>query len=254
MSRNTLLVLISVLLSACATAPGARGVGPNSSPGAALRVDASEEEDITSLMAQMRHDLSRQAARERELAEKLPQRPAVAGKSVPKAPVQTKESVNMMLRSLLLPIVGLRHSDLEDNWGEPRDGGKRRHKGIDIFAALGTELVAVADGYISYIGTQSKGGRCLWLVTDLGVSFYYAHLDRWAPGIYEGMSVKSGELLGYVGKTGNAQGTSAHLHFQIVENDETVNPYPILRGASSTSRAARTAPVLSGGFIGAGSR
>ena len=92
---------------------------------------------------------------------------------------------------------------------------------------------------ISYLGEQPKGGNCLWLTTENGASFYYAHLDRWAPGLYEGMEVRSGELLGYVGNTGNAKYTPSHLHFGVNENDEMVNPYPILSRADRRATRPR---------------
>ena len=83
----------------------------------------------------------------------------------------------------------------------------------------------------------------IWLSTDPGVSFYYAHLDRWAPGLFEGMSVRQGDLIGYVGNTGNAVSTPPHLHFSVMKGEEPVNPYLVLRHASlSTAR-----PILAGG-------
>ncbi|HEU4521121.1 MAG TPA: M23 family metallopeptidase, partial [Thermoanaerobaculia bacterium] len=127
------------------------------------------------------------------------------------------------------------------------DGGRRPHRGIDIFARRGTPVVAVSPGIISYIGEQPKGGYCLWLTTESGTSFYYAHLDRWAPGLYEGMEVDSGDLLGYVGNTGNALTTPPHLHFGISQNDEMVNPYPVLARAQVVQQAQRRT-TLNGGY------
>jgi murein DD-endopeptidase MepM/ murein hydrolase activator NlpD len=149
-----------------------------------------------------------------------------------------------------MPVYDLRPSQISDSWGAPRDGGERKHRGIDLFAPRGTKILAVANGVISYIGNQPKGGRCLWLATDQGVSFYYAHLERWAPGLYEGMAVRQGDVIGYVGNTGNALSTPPHLHFSIVEGDESLNPYPILR----RSGRVKAEPVLSGGFAGGGTR
>ena len=141
------------------------------------------------------------------------------------------------LSALRMPVVGVVARQLDDSWGAPRDGGERRHKGIDIFAHRGTEVVAVTDGILSYIGDQPKGGHCLWLTTESGTSFYYAHLDRWAPGIYEGMEVSSGDLLGFVGNTGNAVRTPPHLHFGVNQNDEMINPYPVLTRATPVKNA-----------------
>lgn len=147
-----------------------------------------------------------------------------------------------------MPVVGIRPSDIDDSWHAPRDGGRRLHKGIDIFARRGTAVVAVADGIISFIGTQPKGGQSIWLTTESGTSFYYAHLDRWAPGIYEGMEVQAGDLLGFVGNSGNAKRTPAHLHFAINHNDEMVNPFPILSRAAMVARARVHVEI--GGGIG----
>ena len=101
----------------------------------------------------------------------------------------------------------------------------------------GAPFTELEGNALTYMGEQSKGGPCLWLSTESGASFYYAHLDRWASGLYEGMEVRSGDLLGYVGNTGNARTTPPHLHFQVSENDRTVNPYPILTRASVVRRA-----------------
>jgi murein DD-endopeptidase MepM/ murein hydrolase activator NlpD len=147
-----------------------------------------------------------------------------------------------------MPVVGIRSFDLSDSWHDPRDGGVRLHKGIDIFAARGTQIVAVVDGIISYIGDQPKGGHCLWLTTESGASFYYAHLDRWAAGLYEGMEVQAGDLLGYVGNTGNAKYTPSHLHFGVNQNDEMINPYPLLTRATPVQHA-RVHVSLTGGPV-----
>ena len=147
-----------------------------------------------------------------------------------------------------MPVVGVSTMELDDSWHAPRDGGTRVHKGIDIFARRGTEVVAVSDGIISFIGDQPKGGHCLWLTTENGASFDYAHLDHWAAGIYEGMEVQSGDLLGYVGNTGNAVSTPPHLHFAVNQNDEMVNPYPLLTHAAPTLHA-KVHTTLSGGPV-----
>lgn len=152
--------------------------------------------------------------------------------------------IGSTLASLRMPVAGVEPYDLQDNFGFDRDGGKRKHRGIDIFAPRGAQVVASASGIITYIGEQRLGGRCLWVTSGDGTSFYYAHLDRWAPGLKQGMRIRKGDLLGYVGTTGNAINTPPHLHFQIVSNDEALNPYPhLLR--STTGHAT---PVLSGGF------
>lgn len=240
-----LLTAFSIAAVACTSAlvPVPAVTSPAASSG-----EAVPEEELTQLMAQARHDLSRLLARENERNEKI-QRPRTTSVPTPPRPESALISIEHQISGLRMPIAGLKPQDLEDNYGMPRDGGRRKHKGIDIFAPRGAKIIAVTDGYISYIGEQGKGGRCLWLVTDQGSSFYYAHLDRWAPGIYEGMEVRSGELLGYVGNTGNALKTPPHLHFGVIANDETVNPYLLLTSTLAISLPhSKTKPMVSGGF------
>lgn len=197
-------------------------------------IRASEEDDFSQLIAQLRSDLNRSQKRD---ADQQPAKQALADHA---------SAMRAPLTNIRMPVVGIRPRDLDDSWGAPRDGGARPHRGIDIFAARGTQVVAVADGIISYIGEQPKGGYSLWLTTEAGTSFYYAHLDRWAPGIYEGMEVRSGELLGFVGNTGNALTTPPHLHFGINTNDEMVNPYPVLARAEVVKRAQVASPLGAG--------
>ncbi len=207
----------------------------------------SDDDDFSELIAQLRADLNRHHVRQVE-------RPK---KTVAEAKRERENDFATRARELFaplngtmlqMPVVGVRPYDLSNSWGDPRDGGRRKHRGIDIFAPKGTPIVAVADGIISFIGEQPKGGQCIWLTTENGASFYYAHLDRWASGLYEGMEVRSGDLLGYVGNTGNARTTPPHLHFGINENDEMVNPYPILTKAAVVKRARINVEV--GGAMG----
>lgn len=114
-----------------------------------------------------------------------------------------------------------------DTWGAPRSGG-RTHQGVDMIAARGTPLVAIEDGTVSRIGNGGLGGKTVWLNSDSGDSYYYAHLDGWAAGLSEGDHLDVGELLGYVGNTGNAAYTVPHLHFEFHPNGgSAVNPYPL---------------------------
>lgn len=122
------------------------------------------------------------------------------------------------------PVDGLTHRAIQSGFGAVRDSGTRMHEGIDIFAARGTAVVAVADG-IARRDTNALGGNVVWLRESPvgGVTYYYAHLDRWG---MDG-SVREGDLLGYVGNTGNARTTSPHLHFGIY-GDGAVDPAPFL--------------------------
>ena len=126
------------------------------------------------------------------------------------------------------PVAGKGNSAIQSFWEAPRDGGKRSHEGIDIFAKKGTAVVAVADGVISDTGDRGLGGKQVWQRTGLfGQSIYYAHLNEIA--VATGTSVKVGDTLGYVGNTGNAKGGPPHLHFGIYENfGGAVDPLPFV--------------------------
>jgi murein DD-endopeptidase MepM/ murein hydrolase activator NlpD len=210
-------------------------------------VRASEDDDFSQLIAQLRSDLNRNNKRAAERQPAVPAPRSARARDTEFAEKAKALFAPLSGSGLHMPVVGIRPLDIDDSWGAPRDGGRRPHRGIDIFARKGTSVVAVADGIISYIGEQPKGGLCLWLTTESGTSFYYAHLDRWAPGIYEGMEVSTGDLLGFVGNTGNAITTPPHLHFGISQNDEMVNPYPVLARAAVVKQASRPAS-LSGGY------
>lgn len=239
--------LMLVNLTGCASIPVAPAAQPIASVSAATL--PSDEDDWSQLKTQMRVDLNRYNSRELARTAAGPTATATTQARDREFAARASAMFAPLSRTpLRLPVVGVRASSLDDSWHAPRDGGSRVHKGIDIFAPKGTEIVAVVDGVISFIGDQKLGGHCIWLTTENGLSFYYAHLDRWAAGLYEGMEVQSGDLLGYVGNTGNAKYTPSHLHFGINQNDEMINPYPLLTKATPTLHAhAHT--TLSGGPV-----
>ncbi len=116
-----------------------------------------------------------------------------------------------------------------DTWGAPRSGG-RTHQGVDMLAARGTPAVAIEAGTVARLGRSGLGGITVWLRGDSGDSFYYAHLDRWAPGLSRGQRLAGGEVLGFVGTTGNAPASVPHLHFEHHPGGgAAVNPYPLVR-------------------------
>jgi murein DD-endopeptidase MepM/ murein hydrolase activator NlpD len=166
----------------------------------------------------------------------LPPAPeADAGGDVAGGPVRVAPEVSARLSSggFVFPIFG--PASFGDSFGGPRpdvEGGW--HHGEDIFAPSGTPLLAVADGSLHTIGFNRLGGYRLWLRDDDGNDFYYAHLSAYSPLAVEGRRVEAGDVIGFVGDTGDARGTP-HLHFEIhpasmasLGYDGVVAPYPIL--------------------------
>ena len=137
---------------------------------------------------------------------------------------------------LMIPVPGIGPSQLHDSFGETR--GRGRHEAIDIHAPRGTPVIAVDDGKVVKLFTSKPGGLTVYQF-DPGqeVAYYYAHLDRYAAGLAEGMELKRGDLIGYVGSTGNANPAAPHLHFAIFVlgpekrwwEGTAINPYPLLR-------------------------
>ena len=128
----------------------------------------------------------------------------------------------------ICPVAG--PSYFLNTWGAPRSGG-RTHKGVDMMGSRGTPLVAVGSGIVrkSY---GSLGGYIVWLYADHGVNYFYAHLDSYPSGLVDGQWVQRGQVIGYMGDTGNPAPGAYHLHFGIYPGGITaVNPYPTVRAA-----------------------
>lgn len=143
--------------------------------------------------------------------------------------------------SLIIPVEGITPAQLSDTFTDARGEG-RLHDAIDIMAPTGTPVRAVADGRIAKLFNSKAGGLTLYQfdATDT-VAFYYAHLDRYADGVAEGQVLRQGDLVGYVGYTGNASPDGPHLHFAIMVlgpekkwwQGAAINPYPYLRAGGS---------------------
>lgn len=131
---------------------------------------------------------------------------------------------------LLMPVEGARVSQVADTWGAPRGGG-RVHEGQDVFAPEGTPIYSATDGFVYRIGENDLGGNVVTVIGGAGVRYYYAHLGGFAEGLTEGQQVTPETLLGFVGRTGNAEATPPHLHLGMYTglcDWEAEDPLPLL--------------------------
>jgi peptidoglycan LD-endopeptidase LytH len=179
-------------------------------------------------------------APQREGSPARAERPAPAAPRTAGAPASEGWSEGELARgaSLLIPVAGIRPHQLRDSYHDPRAGG-RTHHAIDIMAAEGTPVLAAADGTIFRLRQGGLGGIAVYqLGADGRTMLYYAHLQGYAPGIREGLPVRRGEVIAYVGDTGNAGRGNFHLHFSVGRlvdparwwETENVNPFPLLAG------------------------
>ena len=120
--------------------------------------------------------------------------------------------------SLRLPVDGANVNTMKGGFTERRGGGARGHEAVDILAPRSTPVHAVEDGKIAKLFFSKAGGITIYQFDPTGqFCYYYAHLDRYAPGLREGQAVSSGDVIGYVGTTGNAPANTPHLHFAIFQ-------------------------------------
>lgn len=140
-------------------------------------------------------------------------------------------------RELMVPVHGVKRSQLRDTYSAPRSGG-RAHLALDIMAKKGTRVLSADDGVILRITRNDLGGKVIYIADPhRRFVYYYAHLDEWKYGLAEGQTVRRGQLLGSVGTTGNAPANAPHLHFQLMKMGTgnrywagaPVNPIPYLR-------------------------
>ncbi len=140
-------------------------------------------------------------------------------------------------RNLLIPVEGIRASMLTQQFSDQR-GSSRRHEAIDILAPRNTPVIAVEDGRIARLFFSKAGGTTIYQFDPSSdFCYYYAHLERYADGLREGQPVRKGQVIGYVGTSGNAPKTTPHLHFAIFRLTEAkrwwegtpIDPYAVLR-------------------------
>jgi murein DD-endopeptidase MepM/ murein hydrolase activator NlpD len=153
-------------------------------------------------------------------------------------PVASAAEIDALGERLRVPIAGLAITAIYDTFSEAR--GEHTHEATDILAPVGTKVLAVDDGTVAKLFGSVPGGLTVYQFSADGTwSYYYAHLDAYAEGLHDGAAVRAGDVLGYVGTTGNA-GATPHLHFAIFRLDAErrwwegtpIDPYPLLRAAA----------------------
>ena len=160
------------------------------------------------------------------------------------APLVIAEGVEVGPAGLAIPVAGIKAPQLSDTFTQARAGGARAHDAIDIMAPRGTPVVAAAPGRVEKLfNSQGGGGITVYVRSaDNRWIYYYAHLDRYAPGLAEGQVIRRGTPLGTVGSTGNANPAGPHLHFAIHRmapgekwyQGSAINPYPLLAGKKAS--------------------
>src|SRR5260221_8035575 len=180
------LLLTSLFLTSCATLPGiGRTVAPPAAP-KKQAMPSADDDDYGQLIAQLRADLNRYNSRE------IDRKPSVvpqmqSAKTRDREFAARAQALFAPLNGsgIRMPVVGISPRALDDSWHAPRDGGTRVHKGIDIFAPRGTEVVAVAGGTVRYIRDQRPRGHCVWLTTENGSALLYTPPPPPAPRLFE---------------------------------------------------------------------
>jgi murein DD-endopeptidase MepM/ murein hydrolase activator NlpD len=169
-----------------------------------------------------------------------PANPADAARGASPADLQ-----ELARRQLLLPVAGVRRESLVDTYQDDRSGG-RVHHALDIPAPRSTPVLAVEDGTVAKLFTSKLGGLTVYEFDPTqSYSYYYAHLDRYAEGLKEGDRLRKGQVVGYVGSTGDASPEAPHLHFEIVRlnpdrhwwQGTPIDPFLVFRSGAATSSA-----------------
>jgi hypothetical protein len=145
-----------------------------------------------------------------------------------------------------IPVLfGVRVRDLTENFADPRDGGDRSHEGLDIMAPRGAYVVSPTEAVVRSIGTGDRSGKYVYTANPGDETFRYMHLDDVADGLRVGDELDAGDLIGYVGNTGNASGGAPHLHFETRGDDGAEDPFPRLdREFTTKERVAAVEQIL----------
>lgn len=145
-----------------------------------------------------------------------PSAPAAEVRRPVAPPVGAEDLDWLRRRALAIPVAGLGPHDLRDTFADSRDG--HRHEAIDLLAPYGTEVIAADDGIVVKVLVSARGGRSVYQLDPSSTyCYYYAHLDRYALRLREGLVLRKGETVGYVGTSGNASWRAPHLHFAVLK-------------------------------------
>jgi len=166
-----------------------------------------------------------------------PMQPMPVNGKLETAPVSADPAAAGSVGSIGLPLSNLKLASIQDTFNDNRGGGAK-HEATDILAPRGTPVFAVVEGNVVKLFNSKKGGITVYQYDNQQkYCYYYAHLDKYAEGLKEGMLLRKGDRLGYVGSTGDAQANNPHLHFAILElgpdkhwyeHTTAINPYPLL--------------------------
>lgn len=174
---------------------------------------------------------------------------AIADEPMQKAMPPLNLPANLSAESILIPVVGVRREELREMFHERR--GSHEHRAIDIMAPRGTPVVASIDGSVGKLFLSKAGGITVYEYDPAKeYIYYYAHLDGYAPGLVEGQQLHRGDVIGFVGTSGNAPLDAPHLHFAIEKltepgrwwKSEPIDPYPLLTARGVTVHRAAATP------------
>jgi murein DD-endopeptidase MepM/ murein hydrolase activator NlpD len=205
---------------------GARLIAPNTPPSADSAPAAGTRTDGTHV------------GRDRAADGELRETDAPSALDSPDAPTDAALASADAGGDPLVPVAGVDAASLKSTFNEARGGGARRHEAMDILAPRGTPVVASVDGRIVKLFTSAAGGLTVYQFDeDERYCYYYAHLDSYAADLSEGQHVRRGQIIGYVGTTGNAPPDTPHLHFAITRlgpdkrwwEGEALDPITFLR-------------------------
>lgn len=163
--------------------------------------------------------------------------PTPAPSTIAPLPAPVPPPADLAQRDLLVPVQGVPRTKLQDTFDDARSQG-RTHNAIDIMSTRGTPVLAAEAGRIVKLFTSNLGGLTIYQFDPTETyCYYYAHLDHYAPGLKEGDQVAKGQVIAYVGSTGDASPDAPHLHFEITRlhpdkhwwQGDPINPYPVLR-------------------------